>query len=209
MSAKSTSGNERYRARRRLRLRRLSIFFGVLALLVIALLLWLSWRPGLRVQTITIYGADQSLAALVTPELAGTYAYLIPRNSILFVPESAIRRAVLSQHLEIATLSVFREGLDGLAIKINNRVPIARWCGADPADDSATGCYVFDSGGYVYAPYADATSTTQAEPVNGFSLYDPLAGDATNPLGATLAQADSLPAAFDFARQISAVGTSM
>ncbi len=72
--------------------------------------------------------------------------------------------------------------------------------GVGASTTSATSCSVFDAGGFVYASAASST------PVLPFLLYAPLVNGATT-TPAYLAQADALPATFDFARQAGSHGS--
>ncbi len=209
-------------ARRRLRRRRVRIAFGILALLLTVAFVWGLQQNPVRISRITVYGPPSlggfggtsagTFAAYAREAMQGSYLGLIPRDSTFFFPAARIRTDILSAHLNIAAISFFREGLTGLSIKIHDRTPIARWCGAsDGKSDfksessksdffSDANCYVFDASGYLYA----AAATT--ETINNFALYAPLVGDTPEPLRATITQAQMLPSAFDFARQLDALG---
>ena len=63
-------------------------------------------------------------------------------------------------------------------------------------------CYVFDSSGVIFS----AVSTT-TETINTFKLYAPLVDEALEPLRATILHTEKLPAVFDFARQLSTLGS--
>lgn len=164
-------------------------------------------QSSVRISRVVIYGADQSLAAIATGAMQGDYFGIIPRDSVFFVPESRIRGAIMAADQSIAAVSIFREGLSDLSVKVDYRVPIARWCGATPPSvasstepQNAAECDVFDADGFVYA------STTTDTPLNDFVLYEPLE-DGVTPIGATLPRASQLPPAFDFARQLASFGS--
>jgi hypothetical protein len=188
----------------------LLIALGVLVVLLCAGAIYELNQSAVRISRITVYGRDQSFADIAMSAMQGSYLGIIPRDSTFFYPASRIRAGIIDAHPDIAAVSIFRSGLDGLSIKVDDRVAIARWCGLTPSDfsiDPANGhgsdeyCYVFDASGYIYAAAA-----TTSETVNSFSLYAPLSGDALEPLRATLARADLLPAAFDFARELTTLG---
>ncbi len=168
------------------------------------------WQKPVRISHVTIYGADpvpagrqESLASVASAAMQGAYLGIIPRDSTFFYPASAIRADILATDSDIAAVSLFREGFTGLSVKVSGRVPIARWCGrifatSTPVEES--NCYFFDANSLLYATSSDAV------PVNSFAVYTPIA-TATQPLGATLPHNDALPAAFDFARQLTALGS--
>lgn len=194
----------RFAARRRLRRRRVLIAILVLLLLFCAGIVYGLRQSVTRISHVDIFGADQSFAEIAFREMQGNYLGIIPRDSTLFFPGSRIREDIIAAHLDIAAVSIFRNGLTGLSIKMNNRVPVARWCGLtrspQEAPTSNTDCYFFDTNGFIYA-------TTSAErPLNSFIVYGSLI-DGNSPVGSTLTNAEKFPAAFDFARQLVMFGS--
>lgn len=203
---------ERFIARRRERRRRAITIASVLLFVLLAGALYIANQDFARVKNIVVLGTDAPLASIVQPILAGSYLGLLSRDSILFYPASEIRAAILGAYPDVAAVSLSREGLTGLSVKVDYRVPIAQWCGATPSSrfDFATSsnagavheeCYYFDSGGVLFS------TTTEIAPVNTFFFYEPLAGDAPAHLGTTLPFEHTIPAAFDFARQLSGLGS--
>ncbi len=195
-------GAGRLAERRRTRRRRAVIALAIVILLSAAAVLYELRLPATRISHITVYGADQSFADIATTAMQGKYLGIIPRDSTFFYPASRIRADIISAHPDIAAISIFRNGLTGLSIKVNERVAIARWCGLAPTAGVEEYCYVFDANGFIFG-----TAATTTETVNAFTLYAPLEGDAQEPLRATLANADSLPGAFDFARELKTLGS--
>lgn len=218
MSGRASSeghSSARFLARRRLRRRRILIALTVFSGIVLGALIYGLWQQQVRISHIVVYGANQSLADVATAAMQGSYLGIIPRNSTFFLSESSIRAPLLAAHQDIAAISIFRNGFTGLSIKVDYRVPIARWCGVSPSVQIASStqlildapCYFFDASGFIYMR-ADDTST-----VNGFIVYTPLPipdrglTSVTAPIGGTLPNADKLPSAFDFARQLATFGS--
>ena len=206
----------RLRDRRRLRRRRLLAAFCVLLLLLFGAAFYTLWRPGLRVSHIQVFGADQSFADYAREAIRGTYFGIVPRDSTFFLPTSRIRSAITAAHPDIAALSVFRRGLSGLSIRVEERTAVGRWCGLAPTQGVTPYCYLFDPSGFIYmaVPEADASSTPAAPAtLNPFELYAPLvglpaqAGDTLEPLRATISRASQLPEAFNLARQLATFGS--
>jgi hypothetical protein len=190
------------RARRRSRRRRVLIALSILFLLLCAGIIYELQQSAVRIANIEVYGADASLAAYAREAMQGSYFGIIPRDSTFFFPASNIRSNILADHPDIAAVSIFRKGLTGISIKPDERAPIARWCGLAPTEGVEEYCYVFDASGFIFA--AAATST---ETINSFTLYAPLQGETLEPLRATIAQIERLPAAFDLARQLDTLGS--
>lgn len=201
-ASSAPQGSDRLAMRRRKR--RLRLVIACLALL--ALLLWAAvyglWQPAVRISRIEVVGADESLIVVAKEDMQGAYFGIIPRDSILFFPASRIRTDILAAHPGFAAVSIPRTGFSSIAIKIDNRVPIARWCGLAPTEGVEEYCYVFDANGIIFAAAATTTHT-----INNFALYAPLEGATEEPLRATIARAELLPATFDFARQLGTLGT--
>lgn len=188
--------------RRRERRRMFVVGACLLAVIVAGGLMALLRNEVLRIHTVTVRTGPESLAGLASEKLDGFYFGVIPRNSILFFPESEIRSAILSVHPEYAAVTIARAGLSSLSIRISERIAIARWCGdLLPREKEQPTCYVFDANGLIFAP-----ATSSIEVVNSYALYAPrVYADAMtageSPVGATLANADHLPTLFDFVRQ--------
>lgn len=160
-------------------------------------------QSAVRISRIQIFGADQALADVVREAMQGNYFGIIPRDSTFFFPTSAIRSSIINKHPSIAAVSIFRNGLTGLSVKINDRVSIARWCGSSSSSQTATSsCYVFDANGYLFAVAATSTPT-----LNTFVLFAPLEDAPSEPLRAILAQEGKLPSVFDFARGLATRGS--
>ncbi len=201
----------RFTERRWRRRRRVFIASILLLVLVVGAGLYGLWRPSARISRVTIYGADQSLAKLATAEMAGSYLSIAPRDSTFLFPARRIRTSILQTHTDIAAVSIFRNGLTGLSIKLDYRVPIARWCGLAPSDEVAEYCYLFDANGFIFSAASsgegDVRSATSSPTVNNFTFYAPLAEDALEPLRASIAHTEKLPAVFDFARGLATLGS--
>lgn len=200
-ASSESRGSERLAARRRLRRRRALIALIILFIILCAGIVYELRQSAVRIARVEVYGADASLAAYAREAMRGSYLGIIPRDSIFFFPASSIRSAILADHPGIAAVSIFRNGLTGISIKPNVRAPVARWCGLAPTEGVEEYCYVFDASGYIFAA---ATST---ETINSFALYAPLVGETLEPLRATIAQAEKIPTAFDFARQLDTLGS--
>lgn len=223
-------GSERLAARRRRLQRRALAALCILALLSLGVLLYGLWQPAVRISHVEVQGADASLETIPRDALQGNYFGVIPRDSIFFFPASRMRDTILSTHTDIAAVSISRSGFSSISIKTDMRVPIARWCGSSslppsPEDSplkeivpAVNGvCYLFDAGGFVYATATEAffivggSSPTLVGPnsdktLTPFVLFSSLPHGVVSPVGATLKDADRLPATFDFARHLGLSG---
>ncbi len=197
---------ERLGERRRSRRRFGRIAFFILLLLLLGAMLYGLRQPSVRISHTQISGTDVNLAHYVTEAMEGMYLWLVPRDSFFFVPERRIRSAILADYPGFAAVSIVRTGLTSMSITVTERTAVARWCGArsDLAQiqNLEEQCYVFDPNGFIFE-----IATTSTQTLNSFSLYAPIVGNVQEPLRATLADADKLPAMFDFARRVGAFGS--
>jgi hypothetical protein len=153
---------------------------------------------------------QESLLAIATTAMLGNYFGIIPRDSIFFFPGARIRANILTAHPELAAISISRNWMTGLSITAQNRVPIAEWCPYTifeqasttfaTSSPATTSCYLFDANGFIFA------TTSPLQTINSFVVFSTLMNN--NPIGSTLPNADKLPIAFNFARQLSSFGAT-
>jgi hypothetical protein len=174
----------------------------ILALLLFATMVYGLRQSAVRVSAVHVVDADASLAVYATDAMRGQYLGIIPRDSVFFFPEERIRADILADHSDIAAVSISHTGLTGISIKISARTPVARWCGLAPTAGVEEYCYVFDANGFIFATVASSTKT-----INNFALYASPEVETLEPIGETIAYAQKLPATFDFARQLSTLGS--
>lgn len=204
LEKKSLRESDRLGARRRRSRRRLGILFFILIGALAGSLVWCVKQPSVRISDVHVLESETSLADIARSEMQGDYFGFIPRDSIFFFPERTIRARILAEHSDIAAVSIVRSTPASISIDISKRVPVALWCGLKktvPAVEEY--CYVFDSSGFIYAA-ADVASTTK--PLHSFTVYAPLVGDGEEPLRAVIRDAEKMPSAFDFARELPTLG---
>lgn len=225
LSSADQHSRERLAVRRKRIRRRLFIASIIASCVLLGTALYGMQQSSVRISHVVIYGADQSLAQVALGALQGSYLGIIPYDSTFFFSAARIRADILASHPEIAAISIYRNGLNGLSVKVSDRIAIARWCGDSPvtmrpepiATSSRQGlaasttesfdiskCLVFDANGFLYA------SGPETAFVNPFAVYEPLGGDlATTSLliGKILPNAYRFPAAFDLARQLTTLGS--
>ncbi len=117
---------------RRRRERRRAIVITVLAVLVLVVGVTSSfWLKPLRIQTINVAGPDsQGVQAIASAALAGSYQYIIPKNSIFFFPEDEIQNDILKQYPDISEVAISRTSPSSIAITSVPREVAMVWCGA-------------------------------------------------------------------------------
>ena len=187
---------------RRARAKRIFILTtSVLSVLAIACILYLSWLPALRVHTVTAEGPNaDAVIELAKESLSGTHAFIVPRDSLFFIPESNIRRNILDTHADVVAVSFKDGGLTGLHIILVPRTSAFLWCGA--AKDMPTEqCYNADADGLIFSPHIPTDD--QAEPSTlHLRMYAPIDGDTASPLRAHIKETHAIPNALQLARAL-------
>lgn len=189
---------------------------GSIVFLFIAALAYVVWMPALRVQSVAASGTQAEIVERVAQEqLRGTYAFIVPRNSIFLLPTDAIRAAILAQVPEVSAVSISRDSFSSLAIGTTERIQSFVWCGTSidtpPVDGT---CYRADNSGLIFAIDEESTQIgsstdtsevrTQQGPVRVFALLQSEA--TTTPIGTHIEVAERLPDAIRFVDAIRGLG---
>ncbi len=193
---------------RRARARRL--FYSVLAVIVvisIGTIMYLAWLPALRIHEVSAEGpAQEDVAAIARETLAGRHAFIVPRDSMFFVPESDIRKRILAAHPEIAAVSFRDAGLTGLHIVAVPRVSAFVWCG-ESKESAVSPCYDTDPDGLIFAPYTGEVAV--ASSTLHLRMYAPIDGDAANPVRAHIKSTYAIPNALQLARALKSLNANI
>lgn len=123
---------------------------AVLAAVVAAGLALLIRWPTLQVKTIDVVGtkvADpEDVVRFVQSQIAGDYAYVLPKASMLLVPTASIAKWTKRQFPRFETVDVRRKGVDGLIVTVDEYDGTSLWCERDDA------CFFMTDDGIVFAP---------------------------------------------------------
>lgn len=147
----------------------------LLALLFLGAIIYGLWRPEVRITEVRFkeipdeHGARQ----IAQDAVSGTYAGIVPRDSIFFYPEKEMRAAFLDTFPSLESVSVSRNSFHSLVVEGEGRVAAFFWCGetAEAVSLDAASCYEADAGGLVFAPLA---STTDAHDPSMLRIYTSL-----------------------------------
>jgi hypothetical protein len=183
------------------------IVLGILAVLLLAGLLYLIWLPALRVNAFDATGPDADGAKqVVARTVEGTYLFLIPRNSLFFLPENAMRKEILKEFPDVSAVSIKPSSLHGLTVTTTPREAAFVWCGASidtpPADGS---CFHADAEGLLFSPFDPATEDASST----LRIFAPLdhdiaAGDS--PVRAHVLNPQRIPDALRFVKGLRGLG---
>ncbi len=144
----------------------LTLFFGVAVLIIVGL-----WQPAVRIQTIET--KDQAFDSLIQEEISGTYALLIPRDSIFFFPEQNITSRILAENLTVKEIDIRRTAFNTISTKSVLREKKYVWCENEEA------CFAVDEAGLIFKEtekegtvlFASSTPAYAESPLGGFVSY--------------------------------------
>ncbi|MEK7179370.1 MAG: FtsQ-type POTRA domain-containing protein [Patescibacteria group bacterium] len=146
------------------------------SLALAGLLAWASGLPEVVVGTIRVEGSamvsEDDIRERVEGSLTGRYAGLFARANIFLVSPGRIESDLLGAFKEFKTVSVSRESLDALAVKVEERKPYYLWCEKIPVREAAPesaedrahgGCYFLDLEGLIFTPAPEFSGTVYFE----------------------------------------------
>ena len=178
--------------------------------------LYALWLPAFRIQTVNANDADQRAIDAARQALTGSYAHIIPRNSIFFLPKEGMRQAVLNAYPDVAAVSVNRTSFSSIRIATTPRTKAFVWCGTGVDAPFADGCFDADAEGLVFEP-ADTLettgTTTEAAPQSGelriYAPLDPQLGEGESPVRHSVTNAAAIPDALRFVKALRGMGASI
>lgn len=181
------------------------MFLALLGVGFVAGAFYLCWLPGLRVDQVNALGPSaEDVVALTKQELTGTHLFIVPRNSLFFIPETDIRKRILEAHPDIVAVSIKDKGLQGIQVTSVPRDSAFLWCGVAREQAEET-CYETDADGLIYSLHE---SSTTASSTLLLKVYAPLKGDSAEPIRAHVAQTESLPKALRLAKALRQLGAN-
>lgn len=180
----------------------------VVCALVLAFLaggLALVHQPFVRVTEILAEGPGSEAARLIAQrELAGSYYFIVPKNSVFFLPVERIRAAVLESEPYIIALSVKRTSFTTLTLTPSARTNSFVWCGVSP-EASGSVCYDVDIEGLVFRESTAASSTSPTY-LRVYGGLDRELAPGESPVRSRIAYSSALPDAFKFVKTIQELG---
>jgi len=144
----------------------------VFIILFSILIFYIIWRPALRVSVVTAEGQRQTESIEMTTQvIQGTYAYVLPRNSIFLLPVQSVRANILNSLPEISAVGIERTSFNSVHVKLLPRSSAFLWCGIErlPTELPST-CYHADAEGFVFKK-AGTMEDTHALGPNKILLY--------------------------------------
>ncbi|MBI2046099.1 MAG: hypothetical protein HYT28_01585 [Parcubacteria group bacterium] len=182
------------------------------ALLVGGLAIWGLHQDSVRVHVVTVQGnvaiASTTLTAMMTESIAGTYAFLVPKDTVLFYPREAMVASILSAYPRIKTADIKTQNFDTIVLSLTERKPEYVWCNhptvAKEIAETPT-CYFADDSGYIFD-----RAPSFSNPVF-FEVESPLVNEfgsprAGNPVGNFILPEEALKKIVVFKDRLSVAG---
>lgn len=137
------------RKRRKRRLFKISIKIG-LSLLLIGVIAWLSWIQKLSIRNVVVVGNSSVEASELQKDINSIldkrYFFIFSKRNAFIYPKKEINKFVVANYPKVDDLVIKTEGLNILNVVIEERKPLALWCGVPD-------CYFIDKNAYVYEKY--------------------------------------------------------
>ncbi len=196
---------EPLKKRRKKNKRALIITLGIVTLLFVAALFYAAWMPMLRVNSVSAEGPHgEEVKVLATHTLQGTHAFILPRNSLFFLPEEDIRAVILEGHPDIEAISIASDGLQGLRITTLPRAEAFSWCGVSIETPSEL-CYSVNAEGLIFAPSPVGVSSSTQK----LKVYGSLEQEGDSPIRARMSHASGIPGVLRFVKAIQTLGADV
>ena len=205
--SRATVSKEPLKIRRAKARRMFYVGLGFFAVVLVGALLYGAWLPSLRVDTVTAEGPHtDDIVRMAQEELVGTHLFIVPKNSLFFIPEARIRKRILSQQPSIVAVSIKSSGLNSIRVIALERSSAFLWCGVSHAVPATT-CYHADPDGLIFAP--DVGPLPAATSTALLRVYVPLADNAVEPVTAHTGYASVLPNSLRLAKAFRALGANI
>lgn len=173
---------------------------------------WALHQDAVRIHRVSVEGnaviASSTLSSIVSKSLAGSYAFLVPKDTVLFYPRKEIVAQVLSSYPRLETAEAKTEHFDTLVLSVKERASKFVWCGSSAADkeaDPVPMCYFADDSGYIFD-----RAPSFSNPVF-FEVESPLVNEfgalrSGNPIGNFILSKESLKKIAVFKDRLSVAG---
>lgn len=217
--------------RRKMRKRKISLAIILTVFLFIVTIIVLR-QSFMIVNRITVSVPKNISSAVVLStvhkSISGSYFYIIPYSSIVFLNGGNIRKTILQKEPTVAAISIERTGFNTINITLEPRTALSKWCGTvasstpantirkDTKPSSQGQCFLFDNSGFLFQKISMSASSTASTTIAGapmrtvikytpplfpYTIYAPLSTRG-KPYLNTIADNSSLSHIFDLARNI-------
>ncbi len=192
---------EPLKKRRKKAKKALFVALSIAAALLLVLLVIAAWQPAFRINDVVAEGPHAEEArGQAAAELRGTYFFVLPRNSLFFIPERDIRARLLAAYPDVEAVSMKSKGLQTIAITLVPRAEAFVWCGTARALEHP--CYSANAEGLLFAETATTTALLR--------MYGPIEGqEGESPIRGRLAHAPRVSEALRFVKAMQTLGADV
>src|SRR3989344_1357685 len=149
-----TSSHGAQKKKKQITARSFAIFF--LTLVFFGAVSFLSWRPEINIQHVTIVGnttvSEEDVRAHIEERTRGGYMYLFSRANVFLFQPRIVESELRDDFKKIQEVTVSRDSLRSLVIEISERKPFYIWCDGEVQEENGQPCYFLDINGYAFAP---------------------------------------------------------
>lgn len=192
---------EPLKKRRKKAKKALFVALSIAAALLLVLLVIAAWQPVFRINDVVAEGPHAEEArGQAAAELRGTYFFVLPRNSLFFIPERDIRARLLAAYPDVEAVSMKSKGLQTIAITLVPRAEAFVWCGTARALEHP--CYSANAEGLLFAETATTTALLR--------MYGPIEGqEGESPIRGRLVHAPRVSEALRFVKAMQTLGADV
>ena len=161
--------NKQIVKKRRSRRSKITIFFGILFVLLLVGTVFFLRLQKFLITTVTVSGEvvveESAVQKIVGDRLSGKYLWIIPRSNSLLLSTNNLEKRLKRMIPRISSVEIDHVGLKGLSVNIKEYSSEYIWCGSDVVPlgvNSDSQCLFMDKSGYLfgYAPYISGSVYT-------------------------------------------------
>jgi len=139
--------------KRRRSFRRVSIFFGIGAVVIFIGLIFFIRMDRVQVRDVNIEGVriiqESDIRKSVNDTLSGYYLWLIPKSNTFIYNLGTLKSYLLKEFPGIQSITLARDGFQKISLSIEERKPHVLWCPDENQIDQQ--CYFIDDTGLLFA----------------------------------------------------------
>lgn len=154
MATTSPLLSSRKKDRRKKKILRWLLVSGILLCVIAGGLVYISRLAQFQISAFNISGTtpadDAAIRSYVADAASGSYLYAFPKSDIFLYPAGAVREDILAKFPEVKSVTVDRSDLQTIEVVIEEKKPVAIWCGDAPLASSSSPCLFLDQGGEAY-----------------------------------------------------------
>ncbi len=151
-TGKTLSTTEYYRKKIRARRKRW-LAFGLVVILFLVILVFLSRLEYFQIKEVKIVGAQvvstETVQDVIRDVISGKYLWFVPKSNAIIFPEGLVESILLRKFPRLSSIDLSLEGLERLVASVVEREPFALYCEA-LAPSEVEGCYFLDESGFIF-----------------------------------------------------------